>query len=143
MAKQFGASKWIVPKVVSGLPVPENTLCQAFFGQNINIVIPDGPTFTIPVEKLVSVAESSDVDIQRQNVSSVGGAIAGAMVAGPIGAAIGGRTKEKVTRTIKPYIVITYNSDGIKTIYLDVSYTKYFDITKMYSHLVSNANIVL
>lgn len=44
----------------------------------------------------------------------------GAMLFGPIGAMIGGRTKEKVSRTIHSYLIFTYtNNNEIKYIAFD------------------------
>ena len=50
----------------------------------------------------------TDTEIQNQAVSSVGGAIAGGVMFGTLGAIIGGRAKTKKVKTITQYLIITY-----------------------------------
>ena len=66
----------------------------------------------------------TDSEIQKQYVSSVGGAIGGGILFGPIGAAIGGRAKQKTTHTTQSYLIITYkNSEGnLVNLAFDVTY---------------------
>lgn len=97
--------------LVYGLPMPENTKCEIrtyadrfeFHGGNMDI--------NLGRSKIVNVAVLSDVEIQHQAVSSVGGAALGYAALGPLGAAIGGRVKNRTVRTATPYLVITYR-DG-------------------------------
>jgi len=42
-------------------------------------------------------------------VSSVGCAVGGAVLFGPLGAMVGGRAKEKTSRVIEYYFIITYH----------------------------------
>lgn len=94
-----------------GLPVPENTSCEIrtyadhfeFRGGNMDI--------NLSRSKIVDVTVLSDVEIQHQAVSSIGGAALGYAALGPLGAAIGGRVKNHTVRTATPYLIITYR-DG-------------------------------
>ena len=49
-----------------------------------------------------------DTEIQNQAVSSVGGAIAGGVMFGTLGAIIGGRAKTKKVKNTTQYLIITY-----------------------------------
>ncbi len=59
---------------------------------------------------------------REQAVSSVGGAIAGGVMFGPLGAIIGGRAKNKKVKTVTRYFIITYINDQeeIKYIGFDI-----------------------
>ena len=53
----------------------------------------------------------TDVEIQKQYVSSVGGAVGGYMLFGGLGAMIGGRAKERETAKTEYYLIITYRKN--------------------------------
>lgn len=63
-------------------------------------------------EKITDMCIKTDIDIQNQVVSSVGGAVGGAMLFGPLGAMIGGRAKTKKVKNVTTYLIITYSSDN-------------------------------
>lgn len=71
-----------------------------------------GNTFNLSDDKITDMCIKTDAEIQRQYVSSVGGAVGGAVLFGPIGAMIGGRAKEKRTTNLTHYLIITYLKDG-------------------------------
>lgn len=97
---------------VDGLPIAENTLCEVFSFPD-RIEFKSGTTqIKLPKEKITDMCIKTDTDIQNQAVSSVGSAVAGAMIFGTLGAVIGGRTKTKKVKTVTNYLIITYNSDG-------------------------------
>lgn len=97
---------------VNGLPIAENTLCEVFSYPD-RIEFKAGTTnIKLLREKITDMCIKTDVDIQNQAVSSVGGAVAGAMVFGALGAVIGGRAKTKKVKTVTNYLIITYNSDN-------------------------------
>lgn len=111
-------------KHVNGLPIAENAMCKVTSKTDRYEIESSGATFTIDKKKVTDVCMKTDVDIQKQYVSSVGGAVAGAVLFGPLGAIIGGRAKEKKTKEIHNYLIFTYNSDG------EVKYVG-FDVTTM------------
>ena len=82
--------------------------------------------FNLAKSKIVDIAITTDTDIQKQYVSSIGGAVGGAVLFGPLGAIIGGRAKQKTTRTISYYLIITYKNDTDELKYLG------FDVTNTY-----------
>ena len=95
----LGAELCISAKHMDGLPVAEGAdmylyLCddKMIFERNENI-------YNLEFSKL-------------RDVTSVGGAIAGQMLFGTLGAMVGGRAKEKTTKTITSYLIFTYDKDG-------------------------------
>ena len=94
---------------VNGLPIPENVLCEVFSYPD-RIDFKSGTTeIKLPKEKITDISIKTDTEIQQQLVSSAGGAIAGAMLFGSLGAIIGGRVKTKKVKTTTNYLIITYN----------------------------------
>lgn len=106
---------------VNGLPIPENVLCEVFsYPDRINFK--SGTTeIKLPKEKITDISIKTDTEIQQQLVSSAGGAIAGAMLFGSLGAIIGGRVKTKKVKTTTNYLIITYKSENeLKYIGFDI-----------------------
>ena len=96
---------------ISGLPIVEDTLCEVYsFPDRLDFKA--GTTeITLPKDKITDMSIKTDTEIQNQAVSSVGGAVAGAMLFGAIGAVIGGRAKNKKVKTVTKYLIITYLGD--------------------------------
>lgn len=108
---------------VSGLPLVDECLCEIFsFPDRLDFKY--GATeITLSKSKIVDMTIKTDTEIQNQAVSSVGGAITGAVLFGPIGAIIGGRTKTKKVKNINEYLIITYSDDAsenLKFIVFDI-----------------------
>ena len=76
-----------VPRV-SGLPVPEKTMAQVYYFEDHLEIDAGGTEYNLTLEKVQEIAIQTHVEQQTQAVSSVGGAMLGAAIAGPIGAAI-------------------------------------------------------
>ncbi len=96
----------------SGLPVAQKEECQLlsypdrydfFFGKT---------KFSLAKSKVTDVCCKDETQFQQQYVSSAGGAVGGALLFGPIGAMVGGRTKKKTDMIIRHYLIITYVSDN-------------------------------
>lgn len=106
---------------VNGLPIPENVLCEVFSYPD-RIDFKSGTTeIKLPKEKITDISIKTDTEIQQQLVSSAGGAIAGAMLLGSLGAIIGGRVKTKKVKTTTNYLIITYkNENELKYIGFDI-----------------------
>jgi hypothetical protein len=96
---------------VSGLSIPENMPCTVKFLPDKIKIISSGANFTINKSKITDICQKSDVEIQKQYVSSVGGAVAGGVLLGPVGAIIGGRSKKKTSKTYVFYMVVTYRNE--------------------------------
>lgn len=97
---------------VNGLPIAENILCEVFSYPD-RIEFKSGTTdITLSRQKITDMCVKTDVEIQNQAVSSIGGAIAGGVVFGPLGAIIGGRAKNKKVKTFTKYLIITYKNSN-------------------------------
>ncbi|KAE9633713.1 hypothetical protein GND95_08640 [Defluviitalea raffinosedens] len=95
-----------------GLPLPEKTFCQLYLCAEKIIIEANGFTFNLPKEKIQDVSIKTDKEIHKQYVSSIGGAVGGAFLFGPLGAMIGGRVKEKKSTKITDYLIFTYEKEG-------------------------------
>lgn len=129
---------------VNGLPIAENTLCQIYYTDDNIFIDGSGQSFNLSNEKISAIEIKTDVEIQKQYVSSVAGGITGAIVFGPLGALIGGRVKEKKIKNTTRYLIITYTSDNeIKYLGFDITYTpKALEIIKLFNKNNLNKNII-
>lgn len=107
-----------------GLPLSEGAevKIERDYNEDTLTITGGGNTFKLAFSKITDATIKTDVEIQRSYVSSVGGAIGGAALLGPLGAMIGGRVEEKKTTTTMHYLIITYLKDG------EVSYVG-FDVS--------------
>lgn len=106
------ADKVITLTHVAGLPLSEGSVCNLALTPD-SIVIEKGPnSYNLSFSKVTDMCVKTDTDIRKAYVSSVGGAVGGAVLFGPLGAMIGGRTKEKVDTVTHSFFIITYSKDG-------------------------------
>lgn len=94
----------------NGLPIPEGTMCTINSQPTKYTISSNGANINLDKNKVIDICIKTDVEIQKQYVSSAAGAIGGAILFGPIGALIGGRAKEKKTQQIFSYLIFTYLS---------------------------------
>jgi len=107
---------------INGLPIAENILCEIFSYPDKFEFKSGSMHFNLQKSKITDMTIKTDTEIQQQYVSSIGGAVGGAVLFGPIGAMIGGRAKSKKTRTVHSYLIITYMNDSeVKYIGFDVT----------------------
>ncbi len=97
---------------VNGLPIAEGTFCQLLSYPDRYDFVSGKMKFSLEKEKVTDVCCKTETEIQQQYVSSIGGAVGGAVLFGPIGAMIGGRAKKKTDKTMHLYLIITYMSDN-------------------------------
>ena len=97
---------------LAGLPIPEDTICQVYSTPRGIEIVAKGQQFNLAKDKIIDITIKTDTEIQKQVVSSAGGAIGGAMLFGAVGALIGGRPKTKTTRKISNYLILTYQKDA-------------------------------
>lgn len=108
---------------VNGLPIAENINCNVTATDDKFIFSSGVMKFELEKVKITDMCIKTDRDLQQQYVSSVGGAITGAVLFGPLGAIIGGRAKKKkVKDEVHNYFIITYQSDGIKYMGFEVGF---------------------
>ena len=126
------ASLFITLLHYSGLPVAQNIYTKIFSKPNEYEFCANNMTFKLLKEKVTDVAITNDVEIQKSNVSSIGGAIGGAFLFGPLGSMIGGRSKEKTSNIVTSYLVFTYlDHDEIKYISFNCILIIYNVFTKL------------
>lgn len=103
---------------VNGLPISENLFCEVISFPN-RIEFKAGTTnITLAREKITDMCIKTDVEIHQQYVSSIGGAVGGAVLFGPLGAMIGGRSKKKTDKKRHSYLIITYIGDQSELKYI-------------------------
>jgi len=95
-----------------GLPVTEGKLTQVIWHEDKISFEADNVSFNLPLDRITNIEVVNSVDVQKQLVSSVGGAVGGYALLGPVGAIIGGRVKQKDVRTITWYLIFTYTKDN-------------------------------
>ena len=94
-----------------GLPLVEGARCTIFLEDGSIRINGQSVDFIIDKEKLRDISVQKNVEQYRQAVSSTGGALAGAIAFGALGAAIGGRTRMKTYNPVQKALVITYDKD--------------------------------
>mgnify|MGYP006875938657 CR=1 FL=1 len=109
--RQSGILSYTAFHHVDGLQIPENTLCEIkSFSDRIEFKA--GTTsIKLARERITDMSIKTDTEIQSQAVSSIGGAIAGGVMFGALGAIIGGRAKNKKVKTTTRYLIITYTGE--------------------------------
>ena len=95
----------------TGLPLAQDAPCVVSFQPDRIAINSGGNAFNLAYNKITDMQVATNVEIQKQYVSSVGGAIGGAVLFGPLGAIVGGRAKEKTAKNIEYYFVVTYKKD--------------------------------
>lgn len=108
---------------MSGLNLPPETKCKVSYWPDRLSFSAMNHTFSLDHSKVRAVTKTTRKDIQRQYVSSAGGAIAGAALFGPLGAIIGGSAKQKTVRDYSHYLIFAYGNPGEETKYIILSLT--------------------
>ncbi|MCL2603557.1 MAG: hypothetical protein FWD90_03680 [Defluviitaleaceae bacterium] len=125
-----GALYMITLPHAAGLPLPEKVDCTIFYCVKNIEVNANGVAFKLDLDGIHDISVKSATEIHRQLVSSAGGAIAGAHLAGWVGAAIFGRVHERQITETRFFLFITYTStDGISYIAFETDQNnKYTDM---------------
>lgn len=110
---------------IDGLPISEGVFVKVTASSD-KIVFENGnDRYELSAEKLCNIHHKTDIEIQRSVSSSIGGAVGGFVLFGPLGAMIGGRSKEHVSRNLQVFLVFEYEDDQKvkKYISFDMTYT--------------------
>lgn len=127
--KKYGKTEFLFLnkfKFTGGLELPQNVMCRIICLKSRIVMLANGQEFNLPTEKLIDVSVMTNTEIQKQYVSSAGGAVAGALLLGPVGAILGGSASKRSVRTNTKYLIFTYR-DGEQSKYI------LFDVTKKVS----------
>lgn len=110
--QQMGVMYHTTLKHADGLPLPLDVNCEVLAYQNHIQFQANGLDFNLERQRITDISIKTDVEIQSQYVSSVGGAVGGAILFGGLGAIVGGRAKQKQTTTRTHYLIFTYTKDN-------------------------------
>lgn len=109
---------------MAGLPLAEGTYCNIHEYADKFIFKAGGSDFTLVKDKITDISVKTDEEITSHYVSSIGGAVAGGVLFGPLGAIVGGRTKKKKDKTVYRYLIFTYlKEETVDYISFDVTTT--------------------
>lgn len=95
-----------------GLNFPEDTVILITYKKDSFTFSANNIEFSLPIERIKDLSIKTSQEIQQQYVSSVGGAVTGAILFGGLGAIIGGRAKKKNVKKITKCLIITYLKDN-------------------------------
>ena len=95
-----------------GLSFPEDTYCELFLDNKFLKIKANNVEYSLDLIKIKNISIKSSTEIQTQYVSSVGGAVTGALLFGSLGAIIGGRAKKKNVQKITSCLIVTYLKDN-------------------------------
>ena len=124
--KRTGLSIQALFQHINGLPIAENMMCLISSYPD-RIEFKSGTTeIKLSRNKITDMCIQTDTKIQRQIVSSIGDALAGAAMFGTLGAIIGGRAKTKKIKTQTNYLIITYLGENEELKYIDFDTLKAF-----------------
>lgn len=107
---------------INGLPLAANVKCTIKSLPDSFEFSSGSMKFVLEKSKITDVSIKTDWEIRKQYVSSAGGAVAGGMLFGPLGALVGGRTKKKTNIEANGYLIITYISDEVKYITFKIGF---------------------
>lgn len=131
--------------LIEGLAnLPQGSVCDIYYNQVRIKFVASGQDFNLDVSKLLDVSVMTSTQIQQQYVSSIGGAVVGAVLLGPLGAIIGGSAKKKNINSKTRYLVISYiSNDETKYIVFDVTNNSVLgnQLEKKYKALKSYENV--
>lgn len=131
--RSSGVINMAAGSLMAGLPLAEGTVCDIYeYGDKV-VFKAGGSDFNLDKEKITDTSIKTDREITSQYVSSIGGAVAGAFLFGPLGAMVGGRAKQKKSNKVSQYLIFTYLKEG------SVDYIS-FDVTANYSQAFRISN---
>lgn len=138
--KKFRKIKYNLTHVF-GLLFMQGASCTLTSEHNKITIEAQGTVISLDKSKITYIGCETNIEKYKQAVSSVGGAIAGGILLGGIGAAIGGRVKSKNFQSVRSYIVITYMSEDENVKYVIFDYNSQAQNLIKDFHLFNNSNI--
>jgi len=139
--QEYNSILFIVAPHIIGLPLSEQSLCKIFLCEDKIVIknIKNDSTYSLAMDKILDMNIKSEQEIQTNYTSSIGGAVGGAVLFGPLGAMIGGRTKKKVDKTSHSYLIFTYNNEKEnKTDFISFDVTNNFKAFKFVDYFSKN-----
>lgn len=111
----LGADFCIKAKHMAGLPVAESAEVFVYRCEDKVVFERNQETYELAVSDMKDIVIKTETEIQKSYASSVGGAVGGYVLFGPLGAMVGGRTKEKISTNVEKYLIFDYvDKNGIQ-----------------------------
>lgn len=98
-------------QLLSGLNMPTGTTCKVVAAGNKMVISALKQEYTLQNRKIIGVDIQTMKDFQKQYVSSIGGAVAGGVLLGPLGAILGGMAQKKTIKNTTPLLIVTYEKE--------------------------------
>ncbi len=138
----YNAKFLITAEHIAGLPLGEQSQCKVILCEDKIIFesIRTKATYNLSMDKILDINIKTEEEIQTSYSSSIGGAIGGAVLFGPLGAMIGGRSKKKVDKLNHEYLIFTYDNKENKTDYISFDVTNNLTAHKFVKYFSSNYN---
>ena len=112
--KKKEKSKEIVVNHVSGLDIPNVSVCVTLSQTGLKIAVPNlKKEYNLNLERIHNISWYNEVDFEKHIKSSLIGGVIGAAAFGAAGAIIGSRPKEKEKRKVQFYLLIEYPDNQI------------------------------
>lgn len=119
--RRYKRNKWVNPvkekpktqmvaKHMDGLPVPQGAECHVVLINGVLHIWRGEQEYKVAWERVTDVLLRTDEEIRRAYVSDAGGAVAGGMLFGALGALIGGSPTERITKTETKYLIFAYEA---------------------------------
>ncbi len=96
--------------LVSGLDIPAGARCSLAYWPDHLAVTALGRTYELPLARIAAAEAATVRTVRRQYVSSAGGAVAGGMLFGPIGALLGGAARPRSVRDSSVLLLVAYTA---------------------------------
>ena len=113
-----GTVRKVKAKHACGLPIAEGLTCTILSYSDRLDITSGTAHITLNKSKITDMCVKKETDIQKQYVSSAGGAVGGALLFGAAGALIGGMAHKKTIRSTSNYLIITYKKETGSISYL-------------------------
>lgn len=111
----LGADFCIKVKHLAGLPVAEGAEVFVYRCEEKVVFERNQESFELDVSNMKDILIKTETEIKKSYASSVGGAVGGYVLFGPLGAMIGGRSKEKTSTLVEKYLIFDYvNKNGVQ-----------------------------
>lgn len=125
---------------VSGLNLPEGSNCSLTLEEDTFHFFINGTEFSLNSNQITDISIKTNKEIEKQYVSSIGGAITGGLLLGPLGAAIGGRAKTKKNIKIQNFLIFTYIKKDNSIDYIVFKITNSFKLNKIKKNIKNYKN---
>ena len=96
--------------LISGLEAPAGAKCSLAYWPERFTVTALGRTYELPLERIAAAQAATVRTVHRQYVSSAGGAVAGGMLFGPVGALLGGAARPRTVRESSLLLMVAYTA---------------------------------